>query len=476
MKPNRRSAYKLFQDGTLALLDIEHHGIRVDTDYLDKAIRQTQEKIDAKEAEIKDDPIWKKHWVRRFGDRRKLDSNPQLAAVLFTDCGFKPKMLTRTGQFSTSEEALEDLADDIPFVRKLFEARKYKKSLNTYLYGIKRETVDGFLHPIYSLAGGSRFEDDKGGAISYRGSCQLPNFQNFPIRNPETAAIIRPSFIARDGHQLIEVDFSTLEVRVAACYCKDPTLILYMKDDKRDMHRDTACDLFMLKQDQVVKKGTRDAAKNMYVFPQFFGSYYIDCAKNLWKGMHRRKFKIEGTDKLVVDHLKERGIKELGKCDPDEPPKKGTFEYHVKEVDRLFWEERFPVYTRRKKEWWKDYQKDGYFDCYTGFRWEGVFRRNQVLNWRVQGAAFHCLLQSVIWLQKIFRKRKMLAIIVGQIHDSLLIDCPPSETEEVLKLCKRVMTVELPKCWKWMQIVPFVVEADVSPVGKSWHEKKPVVV
>ena len=70
----------------------------------------------------------------------------------------------------------------------------------------------------------------------------------------------------------------------------------------------------------------------------------------------------------------------------------------------------------------------------------------------------------------------MKSIIVGQIHDSLLIDGPDSETEEVLKLCKRVMTVELPKVWKWMQTVPFVVEADVAPVGGSWHDKVPVKI
>lgn len=475
MIPSLSRAYKLFHNGSLALAEIEVNGIRVDTEYLDKAIRNVEEKIRQKEEELRRDPIWKNNWARRFGAERNLDSNPQLAAVLFEECGYKPKLRTPKGKYSTSEEALEELADEIPFVKKLFSARKDKKTLGTYLLGIRREQMDGYLRPLYSLAGGG-WDDDKSGAISYRGACQLSNFQNYPIRNPEMAAVIRPCFIPRKGRQLVEVDFSTLEVRVAACYCKDPTLIGYMKDESRDMHRDTACDLFFLKPDQVVKKGTRDAAKNMYVFPQFYGSYYVDCAKAIWKAMHRRKFVIEGTDTLVVDHLRKKGIKELGKCDPNQNPVKGTFEHHVKEVDRLFWEERFPVYTKRKKEWWNDYLDKGYFDSFTGFRWEGVFRRNQVLNFRVQGAAFHCLLQSIIWLQRIFRKKRMKALIVGQIHDSLLIDAPPSEVPEVLRLCKRVMTVELPNQWKWMKTVPFKVEADVAPVDGSWHQKKAVVL
>jgi DNA polymerase-1 len=476
MKPSLPEAYRLFHDGTLALAQMEHNGIRVDETYLDRTINKATNGIAAIEEKIKQDPIWKKTWTRRFGDRRNLDSPQQLGEVVFRCLGHKTKGLTATGKFSTDEAAFVDIQNDVPFVKWYFEAKKLKKVLGTYLNGIKRETVNGFLHPVFSLAGGSKEDEGKGGAISYRGSSSLPNFQNFPIRNPEMAALIRPTFIARDGHQLVEVDYSTLEVRVAACYCKDPTLIEYMKDDKKDMHRDTACDLFFLDEKEVEKKGARDAAKNMFVFPQFYGSYYVDCARAIWEGMERRKFKIEGSKELVIDRLRENGIRKLGKCDPDESPVKGTFEYHVKEVEKLFWEERFSVYTKAKKQWWKEYLKQGYFDLYTGFRCEGLYRRNQVLNWRVQGAAFHCLLQSIVWLTKVFRKRKLRSRIVGQIHDSLLIDAHPNELEEVLRLCKRVMTVELPKLWRWMRTVPFLVEADVSPVGKSWHEKKAVTI
>ena len=61
--------------------------------------------------------------------------------------------------------------------------------------------------------------------------------------------------------------------------------------------------------------------------------------------------------------------------------------------------------------------------------------------------------------------------LIGQIHDSILLDVHPDELEHVIETVRRVATVELPKMWKWI-IVPLAVEVDVSPVDGSWADKQ----
>jgi DNA polymerase I-like protein with 3'-5' exonuclease and polymerase domains len=81
----------------------------------------------------------------------------------------------------------------------------------------------------------------------------------------------------------------------------------------------------------------------------------------------------------------------------------------------------------------------------------------------------------MIELQKWLRKNNMRTLIVGQIHDSLVLDFYRKETKRVLEKAKQIMTELLPKYWDWI-CVPLEVEAELSPVGGSWHEKKGVEI
>jgi DNA polymerase I-like protein with 3'-5' exonuclease and polymerase domains len=144
-------------------------------------------------------------------------------------------------------------------------------------------------------------------------------------------------------------------------------------------------------------------------------------------------------------------------------------------VEKNFWNVRFPVYNKWKKRWWEKYLEKGYLDMLTGFRCSSPMSRNDAINYPVQGAAFHCLLWCMIELQKWLRKNNMRTLIVGQIHDSLVLDFYRKETKRVLEKAKQIMTELLPKYWDWI-CVPLEVEAELSPVGGSWHEKKGVAI
>lgn len=457
MIPVTREAYQLLHDGALTLAHVEHNGIRIDTDRMDQTINETKNNIGRLIGELRNSKVWD-IWKKKYVDKAKIGSRAQLGSVLFKELGYDSGARTRTGRNKVDEKVLMGI--DHPFVKKWLEVEKLKKALSTYLMGIRREVVDGFLHPSFNLHL----------VRTYRSSSDAPNFQNIPIRDKEIGKLIRTCFIPRDGCVLVETDFSALEVCIAACYHRDPRMIRYIKDPSSDMHRDMACECFLLKPEQV-SKDIRFYAKGGFVFPEFYGSYYIQVAPDLWNAIDRGKLTLADTGESLRDHLSYHGIDELGACNPKERPLSGTFEKHIQQVEKEFWGNRFPVYAQWRKKWYEQYVKSGGFTMFTGFRVDGVYSRNDVINYPVQGAAFHCLLWSLIRLVREIKRRRMKTKVVGQIHDSILADVPHSEMDDYTALVKQTMTVDLPKTWTWI-IVPLKVEIEVAET--NWFEKREV--
>ena len=69
----------------------------------------------------------------------------------------------------------------------------------------------------------------------------------------------------------------------------------------------------------------------------------------------------------------------------------------------------------------------------------------------------------------------MKSKIIGQIHDSVIAEVHESELEKYLYKAQRILTHDLPRAWPWI-IVPLTVETEVSPLGESWFDKKPVII
>lgn len=469
MKPATKEAAMLFHEGVKAMSELEHNGIRIDVPYLKKTVAETDAKITDMQKRLRADPVYRT-WRKHHGQDTKLGSKEQLAHVIFGVMGHKRH--AGKAKKSHSEESLgakrESKWDeasfsevDLPFVKDYFRCEKYKKLLTTYLRGIERELVGDKLHPFFDLHT----------AVTYRSSSSMPNFQNIPKRNREIMELIRTCFIPRKGRRIVEMDFSGVEVRVACCYTKDPRLIREFTGPDGDPHGDTAVELFMLPKDFVrenkdwAKKSVRDWAKNRFVFPSFYGSVYFQCAPDLWEGVETGLKLPDGT--TLRDHLKSKGVKRLGDCTPGADTVAGTFVHHVKRVEDSFWNERFKVYTQWKKRRWNEYLHDGGFNLFTGFKCEGIYTKNDVLNYAIQGAAFHCLLWSLIELIKALRKYKMKAKPIGQIHDSFISDVPDGEVQDYLDIAYEITTVKLPKAWKWIT-VPMDVEAEVADVGDPW--------
>ena len=172
MNPTKE-AVQLLQDGAIALAQVEANGIRIDTEYLEKTIRRTKRKIQHLENSIATSEVMEK-WKKRFREKFKLGSNEQLGTVMYEIMGFECTSFTATGRYKTDEKTLGTI--DHPFVQVYMRIKKLNKNLSTYLLGIQKEVVDGFIHPVFNLHL----------VQTYRSSSNSPNFQNIPVRNPES--------------------------------------------------------------------------------------------------------------------------------------------------------------------------------------------------------------------------------------------------------------------------------------------------
>jgi DNA polymerase-1 len=458
-------AYRLLHDGTLVLADIEANGLLIDRDLLKHNIERTAKMAANAEDKLKATDIWAE-WRKRFGSKASLTSREQLGKILMGRYpkAWKDEDKTATGKPKVDEETLQRI--EVPFIQEYLKLQRIIKIRSTYLIGILRETdINGYLHPMFGL----------GNAVTYRSQSDSPNFQNMPIRIPWVAELIRSCIVAPEDYYLLELDFKGLEVCISACYNEDPKLVAYVSNPALDMHRDMAAEIFKCATEQV-HKDARYNAKNKFVFPQFYGDWYLSCAKNLWDSVRKMNVcLVDGTP--MYEHLKTQGISRLGKCDPEQSPVPGTFEHHIKKVEHAFWYDRFKVYQAWKDSWYADYQRKGYIRMKTGFTVSGgkksVLNRKECINYPVQGSAFHCLLWCLIQLHRWLQRKGMRSRIVGQIHDSIISYVHKDEFEKFLTVANRILTVQLPETWEWI-IVPLAVEAEASPLGGSWFEKKPV--
>ena len=330
---------------------------------------------------------------------------------------------------------------------KIIELRKKEKIRGTYLSQFLREiSEDGKLHPFFDLHN----------SRTYRSTSSSPNFQNIPVRDEQAKKVIRSGLLPSPGNCIAEVDYSGIEVKIAACYTKDENLVKYVSDPSTDMHRDTAADIWLLPKEEVTSR-IRYHAKNGWVFPQFYGDWYKSCASVLWEtclGLET----VGGV--TIADHLKSVGLGSYQR-----------FENHCRMVEDSFWNERFCGYKQWKDDINSFYRRRGYIETFLGFRYTGYMDYKQVTNYPIQGTAFHCLLWSLVHVAKWLREHKAETRIIGQIHDSIVLDLVPGEKKDVLSAVKKIMTQYIRDRYSWI-IVPLEVEFEVTGVDQSWYHKK----
>lgn len=448
-------ARKLFHDGADVLARVEANGMKIDVALLDATIENVGRRIASLEARLRECDEFKLQ-QREFGVRCNISSRDQLARVLFGVMGHEPQEFTSGGQSGNKRPQLNEVALErigTKYCRGYLRMEKLRKLLSTHLKGIRRGVVDGFLHCSFPL----------NTVRTYRGASSDPNFTNVPIRDPALAMIIRPVFIPRPGHVLLEIDLKSNEVRVACCYTGDERLTNDTLTG--DMHGDMAAEVFCLPRDGV-PKNVRQEAKGKFVFAAFYGDYWGKIAPNLWDAIDRQK--LANADGLPMkDHLAAAGIRELGliKDGRRTTAAAGSFAAHIQAIENDFWNKRYSVYNQWRKDWFDLYCERGWYQMKTGFVCREVYSKNQVNNGAIQGSAFHCLLWVLIRLHWWLRKHKMRTVIIGQIHDSAEIDAHRDELEDVKAKVKSLLEDEIRREWEWLT-VPLAGEAKVG--AENW--------
>lgn len=207
------------------LAHMEERGITVDRQILSRLSGELAQKAAATEDEV----------YELAGERFNIGSPKQLGDILFGRLGLPGGSKTKTGQWSTSAQVLEDLAaEGAPLPRKIVDWRQVTKLKSTYT-----DALPGYIHPQtkrvhtgYSLAS----------TTTGRLSSSEPNLQNIPVRTAEGRKI-RTAFISTPGHKLLSADYSQIELRVLAHVAEIPQLRQAFADGI-DIHAMTASEMF----------------------------------------------------------------------------------------------------------------------------------------------------------------------------------------------------------------------------------------
>lgn len=454
LHPQTKEAYDLFHRGTLAFARAERAGMRVDIPYCKKKIAFLTKKIQRCERLIRNSDFGRQ-WDKVAGGNANLKSNPQLSTLLYDVLALDPPNKTDKDKGSVDDKSLREL--DVPELNRLLEMRKLVKVRDTYLKPFIREQVYGVLHTFFNLHI----------AKTFRSSCDSPNLQNIPKRDKQAMAFCRGALLPRLRHLFLSIDFSGIEVRMACCYTQDDKLIYDTLHG--DMHGDMAVEIYML--DSIDKHDDgesvlRQGGKNGFVFPEFYGDYYGNCAPTLLKWAEIAKLK-NGTPAL--EHLASKELIRLNK--KGQIINSERFINHLKNVEDDFWNVRYKKYTKWKDKNWEKYQRRGYVDLKTGFRCTGQMSRNEVNNYPFQGSAFHCLLYTFNETDQFLLDSGLDSVIVSQVHDEITLDVDPPELALVGNTVAEIATVRLPEAWTWID-VPLEVEAEKCEIDEPWSEKK----
>ncbi|MEZ5902594.1 MAG: DNA polymerase I [Alphaproteobacteria bacterium] len=388
---------------------MELHGIKVDPLTLKKMSADFGKKIIALEKKIQ----------KEAGTEFNVGSPKQIGEILFDQMGLQGGKKTKTGQWSTDVGMLEKLsAQGHQIVTDILEWRGLSKLKSTYTDALQEQInpATGRVHTSFSMAGTS----------TGRLASSDPNLQNIPIRT-EDGRKIREAFIAEDGHVLLSVDYSQVELRLCAEMANVKALKQAFKDDV-DIHALTASQVFGVPLDKVTGDIRRQAkAVN-------FGIIYGISGWGLAKQLD---------------------------CDPAD----------ANQFIRKYLDTFHEIESFMEKQ--KDFaRKHEYVQtlfgrkCYTpniNAKMQNVKMgaERAAINAPLQGTAADIMKMAMIKMPRALENANLKAKMLLQVHDELIFEVPEKELKETSALVKNVMenVVKLD--------VPLIAE---TGHGHSWAE------
>jgi DNA polymerase-1 len=390
------------------IADMEFAGIKVDPGILRQMSNDFATQIAALEKDIHE----------MAGQAFNVGSPKQLGDILFGSMGLPGGTKTKTGAWSTSADALEELAEQgHVIVDKVLHWRELSKLKSTYADALP-EAINpktGRVHTSFSMAGTN----------TGRLSSSDPNLQNIPIRT-DNGKKIRTAFIAEEGFELLSADYSQVELRLAAEMADIKALKQAFRDGV-DIHSATASQIFGVPMDQMTPDIRRSA--KAINFGIIYGISGFGLAKQL-------------------------GIPQ------------GEAAQYIKTYMA-----RFPELKKFMDDAKEFARKHGYVQTLYGRKCfvRGIndknpavrnFAERQSINAPLQGTAADIMKRAMIALPPALKAAGLSARMLLQVHDELVLEAPIAEKDATAKLVKDVME----KAGEGLD-TPLVVEARF---GKNW--------
>ncbi len=360
------------------LFEMEHRGVLVDRE----ALRAQSTEIAKRLLELETEA----HKVA--GQPFNLDSPKQLQEILFGQLGLPVLRKTPTGQPSTAEDVLEELAGDYPLPKVILEYRGLAKLKSTYTDKLPGQINEksGRVHTSYHQAV----------AVTGRLSSSDPNLQNIPIRTAEGRRI-RQAFIAPTGYLLLAADYSQIELRIMAHLSGDAGLLKAFAED-RDIHQATAAEVFSI-EPAAVSADQRRAAKAIN-FGLIYGMSAFGLARQL--GIDR------GAAQEYVERYFERypGVREY-------MDRTRSIAKELGYVETVFGRRLYLPDIRSRNRQAQQYSE------------------RSAINAPMQGTAADIIKRAMIQVHDWLRSADGSAYLVMQVHDELVLEVAEGAAKEV---------------------------------------------
>jgi DNA polymerase-1 len=389
---------------------MELHGINIDLNALQEIDKVLTEQLNGLEKKLYDSA----------GMKFNINSPSKTAEILQGICEVSELKKTKTGQISTAEPFLVDLAPKYPFIADLLLYRKLNKIITTYVYSLPKyvDATTNKIHPTFSqiVAGTGRL------------SCTEPNLQNLPIRSDAGREVRKAIIPSGDHFSILSVDYNQVELRLLAALSEDKVMVETFRSGK-DIHTTTASRVFDV-EEIAVTKDMRSKAKGV--------NFGIAYGITPWGLATRLKISQKEAKQIIEAYFEEfSSVKEY--------------------LEKSVLESRERGFTKTK------YGRIRYI--------EGIDSRNgttrkiaerMAVNAPLQGLAADIIKEAMVSIHHFIIDHKFKSRLILQVHDELVFDAADDELKILVPEVTRIMET------KAELMVPLKVNVTV---GKNWLDQ-----
>ncbi|MBE6878616.1 MAG: DNA polymerase I [Ruminococcaceae bacterium] len=361
------------------LAEMEYEGFGMDKKALEEFGTMLKEQLAKYLADVYD----------MVGYEFNLNSPKQLGKALFEDLGLPAGKKTKSG-YSTNAEVLEGLRKYHPVIDKILSYRTYQKLNSTYVEGMKDKIrEDGRIHTTFNQT------ETRTGRIS----SGEPNLQNIPVRT-ELGQELRKFFVAKEGHILLDADYSQIELRILAHISGDESMREAFINNE-DIHTQTAAKIMKLPVEMVTPQ-IRSRAKAVN-----FGIVYGIGAFSLAKDVG---ITVKEASQFISNYLDTFvGVKEY----------MNTITQFAKDngyVATLYNRKRIlPEISNSNR----NIQEMG---------------KRMAMNTPIQGTSADIIKIAMVKVANRLRDEGLKAKLILQVHDELIVEAPLDEAEKAAQI------------------------------------------